>query len=245
VVSVSSAGRVGSSRDTVTETAHERRSYGQYCGLARALDVVGERWTLLILRELLVGPCRYNELLAHLPSIGTNLLADRLRYLTKEGLIKVCPVDDNSKVKRYQLTPDGEALRRAVLDLSRWGLQRLDAASAEGMVQARWAMVALEAMIDEGQAEGLTESYEFHIDGEVFHLTVRDGKVRVGAGPADQPVLTSRTDARTFVDIGARRLSPLEASLTGRLVMEGDIDAVLRCCRLLGLAAGAPLVPGL
>lgn len=218
------------------DTVHERRSYGQYCGLASALDVVGERWTLLILRELLVGPCRYNELLAHLPGIGTNLLADRLKFLTKEGLIKICPVDDNSKVKRYQLTRDGEALRPAVLDLSRWGLRRLDAASAEDVVQARWAMLALEAMIDERRAEGLAESYEFHIDGEVFHIDARDGKVQVGAGPADQPVLTSRTDARTFVDIGARRLFPLEASLSGRLVMEGDIDAILRCCRLLGLA---------
>jgi DNA-binding HxlR family transcriptional regulator len=218
---------------------HERRSYGQYCGLAGALDIIGERWTLLILRELLIGPCRYNKLLAHLPGIGTNLLADRLKYLAQEGLIEHCPPDENSKIKRYRLTEAGETLRPAMLSLSRWGLRRLDAPAAEDAVRARWAMLALEAMIDERRADGLDEAYEFHIDGEVFHVKARDGKVRVGTGAADRPVLTSRTDARTFVDIGAHRLDPLEASLTGRLIMQGDIDAVLRCCRLLGLGREA------
>src|SRR5216683_5997629 len=173
--------------------AHERRSYGQYCGLAGALDVIGERWTLLILRELLIGPCRYNELLAHLPGIGTNLLADRLKYLITEGVVEFCPPDENSKVKRYRLTEEGAELRAALLDLSRWGLRRLDAPSAEDAVQARWAMLAIEAMIDERRAEGFDESYEFRIDGEVFHIEARHGKVRVGAGPAEQPALISRT----------------------------------------------------
>lgn len=219
--------------------SHERRSYGQYCGLAGALDVVGERWTLLILRELLVGPCRYNELLANLPGIGTNLLADRLKYLTREGLLELCPQDENSKIKRYRLTADGEALRTAVLSLARWGMARLESPTVEDAVRPRWAMLAVEAMIDERRAKDLDETYEFDIDGEIFHVEARRGTVRVGTGPADNPVLTSRTDARTFVDIGAHRLDPFEASLTRRLVMDGDIDAVLRCCRLLGLAPAA------
>ncbi|MBV9445847.1 MAG: transcriptional regulator [Streptosporangiaceae bacterium] len=217
---------------------HERRSYGQYCGLAGALDVIGERWTLLIIRELLIGPCRYNELLANLPGIGTNLLAARLKYLAKDGLIEVVPPDQNSKIKRYRLTDEGEALREPVLGMARWGLGRLDAPEVEEAVRPRWAMLAVEAMIDERRAADLDESYEFDIDGEVFHVEARYGKVKVIPGPANQPVLTAQTDARTFVDIGAGRMDPLEATLTKRLVMEGDIEAILRCCRLLGLAPG-------
>lgn len=215
--------------------ADGRRSYGQYCGLADALDVIGDRWTMLILRELMIGPCRYNELLANLPGIGTNLLADRLKLLTREGLVEYCPQDEGSRGKRYRLTGHGEALRKPLLGIVRWGLSRLDEDAAKGTVRPRWAMLALEAMIDDSQASDIDESYEFDIDGETFHIAVHEGKTQVSVGPADRPGLIARTDARTFVDIGAGRLGLLEASLTHRLVMEGDFDCVARCCRLLGL----------
>ena len=213
-----------------------RRRYGQYCGLARALDLVAGRWTLLIIRELLTGPCRYNELLASLPGIGTNLLAARLKYLAEEGIIELGEPENGLKVKHYRLTADGEALRPAVLALARWGLARLDGPAAEDVVRARWAMLAVEAMIDQDLAGDLDEEYQFEIDEEVFHIKVRDGAVRVTSGPAQLPALTARTDSRTFVEIGSGRLSPLEAALTGRLAMDGGQDAVLRCSRLLGLA---------
>ncbi|WP_309239820.1 helix-turn-helix domain-containing protein [Actinomadura sp. J1-007] len=97
-----------------------RRIYGQYCGLAGALDLVGERWTLLIVRELLVGPCRYNQLQSNLPGIGTNLLAERLRFLTEAGLVRQRG-REGSKVRLYELTEQGEGLREPVLALARWG----------------------------------------------------------------------------------------------------------------------------
>lgn len=215
---------------------HQRRNYGQYCGLAAGLDIVGERWTLLIVRELLAGPCRYNELLANLPGIGTNLLADRLKFLTEVGVVRQRPSREGGKVRTYELTEQGEGLRDAVLGLARWGLGRLGAPQAEDVVRPRWAALAVEAMLDP-RAASRDEEYEFHIDDEVFHIRVSGGDVSVVHGKADAPVLTARTDAVTFVEIGAGRLTPLAATLTHRLVMEGEDAAIIRCSRLLGLAA--------
>lgn len=213
----------------------QRRNYGQYCGLASALDVIGERWTLLIIRELLTGPCRYNELQANLPGIGTNLLADRLRFLVETGLIRQRLMSPESKIKMYELTEQGEGLREAVLSVARWGLGLLQAPAAEDVVRPRWAVLAVEAMVDLG-AVVQDEQYEFRIDDEVFHIAIEGGRVAVRHGKPDfDPALLVTTDAVTFVEIGAGRLNPLEATLTRRLVMEGDDDAVLRCSRLLGL----------
>jgi DNA-binding HxlR family transcriptional regulator len=215
---------------------HQRRNYGQYCGLAAALDVIGERWTLLIVRELLTGPCRYNELLANLPGIGTNLLADRLRFLAEEEVIQQRS-QGGTKTRLYELTRQGDSLRPAVLALARWGLGVLEAPEAEEFVRPRWGVLAVEAMIDPGRA-GQDEQYEFWLDDEVFHVSVEDGRVGVLQGAAPEvPALVVHTDAVTFVEIGAGRLNPLEATLTRRVVMDGDPDAVLRCSRLLGLMA--------
>src|SRR5918996_4677686 len=98
-----------------------KRRYDQYCALARALDVVGERWTLLLVRELLLGPRRYTDLLGGLPGIGTNLLADRLRYLEQVGLVRrrVLPPPAGSTV--YELTELGRELEPTVFALGRWG----------------------------------------------------------------------------------------------------------------------------
>ncbi|MBC6467399.1 transcriptional regulator [Actinomadura alba] len=202
--------------------------------MAAALDILGERWTLLIVRELLTGPCRYNELQANLPGIGTNLLADRLKFLTEMDIIRQRS-QDGAKTRMYELTEQGESLRTAVLDLARWGLGMLGTPEAEEVVRPRWGVLAVEAMIDPRHA-GPDEVYEFRLDDEVFHIDVKDGRVKVlhGKAPAE-PALVVRTDAVTFVEIGAGRLNPLEATLTRRVVMEGAEEAVLRCSRLLGL----------
>ncbi|MGH3373873.1 MAG: winged helix-turn-helix transcriptional regulator [Actinoallomurus sp.] len=215
---------------------HHRRNYGQYCGLAAGLDLVGERWTLLIIRELLAGPCRYNVLLANLPGIGTNLLADRLKFLSECGIIRQRR-REGSKLRDYELTEQGEGLRESVLALARWGLGTLDQPAPGDIVRPRWAALAIEAIIDPGAA-GPDEQYEFRIDDEVFHVSVLDGQVTVGHGKATtEHALTLTTDSVTFVKIGAGLLNPLEATLTNRLVIDGDEDAIIRCSRLLGLMA--------
>src|SRR5690349_3482885 len=117
-----------------------RRSYDQYCGLARALDVLGERWTLLIIRNLLLGPQRYSELLRGLPGITTNLLAKRLQEMEKAGLIESTSGDTTSA---YRLTPEGQALEPAIHALGRWGWSRMSTPRSRDRRSIEWLLVAL------------------------------------------------------------------------------------------------------
>ncbi|MFI6712475.1 winged helix-turn-helix transcriptional regulator [Nonomuraea sp. NPDC050478] len=217
--------------------AGERRRYGQYCGLAACLDVIGERWTLLIIRELLVGPQRYNELLHNLPGIGTNLLAERLRWLTRQGVVRQHP-RLSGRGHTYELTSFGEELREPVLGLARWGLNVPHSFSAEDEVRPQWGVLAVEALIRKDQIPDVDESYEFLVDDQVFHIAVRGRQISVVQQGAEDAVLRVSTDAKTFVDIGSGRLSPFEAVVTKRLSLEGDQEALTRCSRLLGLLPG-------
>jgi DNA-binding HxlR family transcriptional regulator len=121
------------------------RSYGQFCGLARTLDVVGDRWSLLIVRELLLGPMRYGELLASLGGIATNLLADRLRSLESSGLIER-QLGETSGVL-YALTPWGGQLREAIEALIRWSFPLMASGPGGDAMQPRWLAVALPALL--------------------------------------------------------------------------------------------------
>ncbi|GAA3985892.1 helix-turn-helix domain-containing protein [Allokutzneria multivorans] len=204
------------------------RSYRQYCGLAAALDVVGERWTLLVVRELLIGPRRYGELLADLPGIGTNLLAERLKSLSHLGIVAK---DD----QLYRLTERGRGLGAAVGSLTRWGLAELEEPESGTACRAHWGLGGLRSMANAARVPGLEESYEFHVDDEVFHLRVSDGSANVGRGPADQPAMIMTTDSKTFVRLGSGDYSTRAAQSEGRLTITGDPQAARRCALVLGL----------
>src|SRR5258708_23849870 len=117
------------------------RRYGQYCGLARALDVIGDRWNLLIVRELLVGPARYGQLLDGLPGVATNLLADRLRDLETAGVIKRQLADQGNAIV-YSLTPWGAELREPIEGLIRWSTPLMVRGRDCHVFRAQWHMVA-------------------------------------------------------------------------------------------------------
>jgi DNA-binding HxlR family transcriptional regulator len=212
------------------------RSYGQFCGLAAALDLLGERWTLLLVREVLTGPKRFNELLNALDGIGPNLLAKRLHRLTEEGLLVHEPLADHDRGGRYRLSPEGQALRPAVLSLASWGLRNMAAHVKEGRVNPHWGMLAVEAMAaDHAGLARVSETYQFQIDDVSFVVEVKPGAVRVCEGTAQEPSLTVSADADTFVRIGARVLSPFAAVAQGRITVDGDPQALDRCAELLGL----------
>jgi DNA-binding HxlR family transcriptional regulator len=215
-----------------------KRSYHQYCGLASALDVLGERWTLLIVRELLMGPRRYGQLLADLPGIGTNLLADRLKSLVERGVIRQTDAHHTGSRLSYELTPVGLQLRPMVLGLAHWGLEFVGDLTPEDVVRPHWGFLAVEAMFQLDRVSAIDESYEFRVDGETFRIEVSGGVPRVAKGGAEAPAMVATTDAATFVRIGAGRLTPLMAMVGGTLRLEGDMDAVLRSCALLGLEPG-------
>ncbi|GGM24415.1 MULTISPECIES: winged helix-turn-helix transcriptional regulator [Micromonospora] len=213
----------------------ERRTYDQQCGLAYALDVVGERWTLLIVRELLLRQRRYGELLEALPGIGTNLLADRLGFLIDAGLVR--SLDPDRRTSGYELTELGQRLREPILSLARFGLSYSAhrPAPAGGVTRPSWAVLAVEAMIDEVPADVPDETYEFDVDGELFHVAVVGGSVSVVPTAAVDPALRVSTDSTTFFALGLGRLDPLEAVVSQAVRVVGPAAAVPRCLRLINL----------
>src|SRR5918998_5685030 len=121
-----------------------KRSYNQYCAVARALDIVGERWTLLVVRELLTGPKRFKDLSEGLPGIGTTLLTARLKDLEGHGIVRRATLAPPAGSRVYELTDLGRSLEQVVIALSRWGLKLLDAPRREEVSRPAWAMVALQ-----------------------------------------------------------------------------------------------------
>ncbi len=157
------------------------RSYGQYCALAKALDVVGDRWTLLIVRELLVRPCRYSELQDGLTGIATNLLAERLRQLESVGVIR------RDADNRYELTDRGRKLGTAVHELVRWGAPLMLSERSTDAFRARWLELPLELMFG-GMDPGRPDiQIEVRTADEMLTLTSVAGNVEVRTGPASSP----------------------------------------------------------
>jgi DNA-binding HxlR family transcriptional regulator len=204
------------------------RSYSQFCPLATALDTVGDRWTLLVVRELLLGPKRYGELAAALPGMGTNLLAERLRRLQAEDVIR------RTGAPGYELTERGRDLEPAVLALARWGLPLLPTvADEERLFRPEWLMLSLQAMFRPEEAADVSETWEYRIGGQVFWLRVDNGTLSAGAGAGEDPALVWMTDPETFRALGARELSPAEALAAGQLRVEGDAAALQRALRIV------------
>ncbi len=191
------------------------RSYRQFCALARALDLVGERWTLLVLRELLLGPRRFRDLLDGLPGIGPNLLSTRLRHLEAEGLVAKDRLDPPASSHVYVLTDRGRGLDETLVALARWGMDPIAAPRPDDRLDPAWYALALRAAFRPDRAEGLAEDYEFRIDGVTFHLRVRAGRVDARQGPAPAPALVLTTTIRRFLAILTGQARPAAAELAG------------------------------
>lgn len=193
-----------------------RRSYRQYCGLARALDVVGDRWNLLIVRQLLVGPARYGELHAGLPGVATNLLADRLRDLEGAGVI-----ERRSAAARpiYALTQWGAELRGPIEGLIRWST-RLMARGPDGDgFQVEWLAIALPALLE---GRGGTGTIGIAIDGEVLQVENTPRGVVVGTSDGRHLSGVVHADAWTVLGLATGALTLDDA----RIRIDGDPNAV-------------------
>ncbi|KOV86335.1 crotonobetainyl-CoA:carnitine CoA-transferase [Nocardia sp. NRRL S-836] len=211
-----------------------KRDYGQFCGLAGGLNVVGERWTLLVVRELLIGPARFNDMMDNLAGIGPNLLADRLRTLVTHGVVEQAAVPGDGRGKLYRLTALGEELREPVLGLAKWGMGFLGDAGT-GVVRAEWGFLAVQSMIVRDRVPAVDEVYQFDVGEEVFTIEVRAGQVTFSRAAAEAPTLRITCEPDTFIRIGARMLTPFDAIVTGAVKIEGPNEAIHRCTRLLGL----------
>ncbi|MEU8619185.1 winged helix-turn-helix transcriptional regulator [Streptomyces sp. NPDC048623] len=207
----------------------EQRTYNQYCATARTLDLVGERWTLLLIRELLTGPKRFGDLQAGLRGLGTGLLSARLKHLEAEGLAHKITLPPPARTPAYALTEAGEELGPAVLALARWGLKwAMDERRETETFHPGWAVLGLRACFDPDAAAGLRAVYEFRVGDEFFHARVDEGTIETLHGPAQHPdaVLTIGQD--DFLRLTGQDLTLAEAIETGAASVSGDAEALTR-----------------
>jgi DNA-binding HxlR family transcriptional regulator/putative sterol carrier protein len=201
--------------------------YSQYCALARALDVAGDRWTLLIVRELAPGPRRFTDLIDGLPGISRKLLTDRLRALESDGIIARKELPPPAARQVYTLTDDGGDLATAMGPLMAWGVRRLGERRPGDTFRARWPALAMAALADREAAKGVSETYQFLIGDAAFRFTVDDGSVELRDGRAEDAADTWTTDQETWADIATgKRFS--RAFATGALTVAGDPQAAKR-----------------
>jgi DNA-binding HxlR family transcriptional regulator len=165
------------------------RTYGDPCGIARALDVIGERWALLVVRELLLGPKRFTDLRAGLPHVGPDVLSQRLRELERGGVVRRDQLPPPAGARVYELTERGRELEPIVLGLGRWG-SRAPFPADHGPLGIDALMLALKTLYDPAPAsDGLVgERYELRLAGQPFDVRPRDRKLDVSRGPAPDPV---------------------------------------------------------
>ncbi|MEX0657614.1 MAG: helix-turn-helix domain-containing protein [Egibacteraceae bacterium] len=204
-----------------------RKSYRQFCGLARALDRVGDRWTLLIVRELSLGDQSFRDLAAALPGISPSLLTKRLDELADDGLVVRNDAPQRSKHVEYRLTDDGRSLQPAIIELIRWGSRWMVSGPGDDRVDARWAPLALRALL-EGQP---ARRGRVHLDVDGVHVTIASsaGRRQVTAGrhgradatvAAPLPVLLAvAADALALQDSGAAVSG--DTAVAGALVAGG------------------------
>jgi DNA-binding HxlR family transcriptional regulator len=220
------------------------KSYNQYCGLAYALDIIGERWTLLIVRELMAGPRRFTDLVEGLPGISTNLLSERLKDLEQQGLLRHRKLPPPAGSTVYELTALGQALENTLLELGRWGSQFVPH-SMEGahLLHASSYALTLKTFFRPEQAQGLNETYELHIDDEVLQVQIREGQLQVRQGQALKPDAIVHTDMPTYLGLLSGQIASDEAIGRRLLWIEGDPAALgrfLAACQLpstVGVAA--------
>jgi DNA-binding HxlR family transcriptional regulator len=209
------------------------RSYHQFCPAARALDVVGERWALLIVRELLAGPKRYTDLQAGLPGIGPNVLAERLRRLEQAGVVRKRRLPPPAASTVYELTERGAELRAVLNALFDWGLQLLgDVTDADAVKASYWLPALQMAGRRDALPADVEDTYEFRIGEEIVTVTARAGSIDASSGAAVSPDLVLKTDERTFAALGSGRVTPEHAVESGRLEVEGDPSAAERCAAI-------------
>ena len=190
------------------------KPYDQYCPMAHALDLVGERWTLLVIRELMHGPKRYTDLVDHLPGIGTNILAARLRDLERHGIVARRTLPPPAASKVYELTDYGRELRPALRELALWGARSLGPPTDKSQLFDGWLANAMDTVLAARAPEG---RFEFRIGPEIASLA--DGEVI--EGPIDSPDVVVEGDADGIYTMFVDRCLDL-------VTVSGDVELLNR-----------------
>jgi DNA-binding HxlR family transcriptional regulator len=206
------------------------RSYNQYCGVARALDLIGERWALLIVRELVLGPKRFTDLREGLPGVATNVLSNRLRQLERDGIVGRRRLPPPAPVQVYELTEYGRELVPIMLALGRWGASTMGPRIPAQSLRSEWLALALKAFFDADAAAGLSATVALSLDGAPFTLRIADGQLEVAHGAASPVDLSIVSDTE--------RLLEFLAGAPGRVEAEGDQELLAKVPQLFPLGTG-------
>jgi DNA-binding HxlR family transcriptional regulator len=222
-----------------TKDAPSWRRYRDACGAAQGLDMVGERWTLLVVRELLLGPKRFTDLREGLPGISTNILADRLETLEMSGVARRRTLPPPAGSRVYELTDWGRELETVVAAIGRWGV-RSPWRSEEDEIGVDGLMVSFQTMFDPEAAGDLGASYEVMLGGQDFGIEVKDGGIRVYRGAPADPAARIQADVDTLAALVYEDGDLDETLRAGEVEIEGDRPAVERLMGLFRLPKPAP-----
>jgi DNA-binding HxlR family transcriptional regulator len=204
------------------------RSYSQYCSVAKALDVVGDRWNLLIVRELLLrGRCRYTDLLDGLPGIATNLLADRLRDLEHVGIVSREDAPPPVATTLFALTERGTELRPVLRELGKWGAPLMAEQADEDAFRSHWLALPAELFLADHEPHAAPVAIELRTGEQPTIIETVDGQVRAHQGAAEAPDLVLTGEPRLIIGVLSGRLSIAAARREG-LECRGDVKVLRR-----------------
>lgn len=214
----------------------KNRSYNHYCGLAYALDMVGERWTLLIIREVIPGPRRFTDLMDGLPGISTNLLSERLKSLEQHSILKrrILPPPAASTV--YELTDLGHALEPMLLELGKWGSQFVPPSRENAaLLPVGSYALTLKTFFSPEETQGINETYVLHIDRDVLQVRIAEGEIDVQYGETPNADMVLHTDMSTYLGLLQGQMLPGDAITKGLVQIEGDPNVLRRFLKFCGM----------
>jgi DNA-binding HxlR family transcriptional regulator/putative sterol carrier protein len=198
-----------------------KRSYGDACRFAHALDLVGERWALLVVRELLLGPKRFTDLRAGLPHASPTVLSERLRGLEEAGVVRRRRLPPPAGSWVYELTDWGSQLEPVVTQLGAWGA-RAPEPPADATLGTDSAVLALKSLFDPEAAAGMSASYELRLGEDRFHVELIDGDIELHRGTLEEADATLDTDPETLLGLIVGECRLTEAERSGEVRIEGD-----------------------
>jgi DNA-binding HxlR family transcriptional regulator len=210
------------------------RTYADGCAAAHALDLVGERWALLVVRELLLGPKRFTDLRLGLPHASPNVLAQRLRDLEAAGVVRRGKLPPPAASRIYELTEWGQDLEPVIIALGKWGV-RSPSKPPDAELGVDSLILSFRTMFDPERAAGLGASYEFRLGEDRFRAEVAGGRLEIERGSAERPDASVETDAGTLAALVYDDLELDDALSSGELEINGDREAVERYLALFPL----------
>jgi DNA-binding HxlR family transcriptional regulator len=213
------------------------RSYAQLCGIATALDVIGDRWAPLVVRDLLLGPLRFGDLVDGLPGIGTNTLTARLKQLETTGVVqrRLLPMPERGTV--YELTPYGRELEPILLALGRWGTKSMGGLPADVVTRSRWLVAAMLAFHDPSRRIARPTTWELRLSDGTFTVQAKGKTLTVQAGSPATADLVVTTDDEHLHQLLTHRLTPERALAAGAVELDGDETALPRLVELFDFPA--------